>query len=1083
MTFTVFEHASGQARIDAAVQWLSDRGEGSRVDVVGPSLEASRGLVRAALAESEKHGSFGWNASTYEAWMTERGLRVLAKEGVRPVSKSVLLAVVRGVGFEMARAGGLSRLKVAVSQPGFAECVYALLDELRRSEIEPTRIADLEIREFYTRYQSALVSSGFGDRAALLRAACRAMEVEFSDGAGRAPTLFLDVPLRSALDAKLFVLLSNQGECFLTIAKGDSRSRSHLQSAWAQGAKSTAKLENSTQVEEAKTSVLVRAQERLFSNAGVSVRGQEGAESSVLEKRQDAVDVFSAPSESRECIELARQILSLASQGVRFEDVAIVLRSPALYRSHLSEAFRRSRVPHTFSHGTRLPDPSGRAFLAILLCKEEKLSAKRFAEYCSLGELPDKEGVTAPRWTPSEEVLLARRTLDGEEEEGSSTYEENPRRFPIRWEALVTDAAVIGGLARWKRRLEGLKNELQLDRDEQRRLGEETAGTEKRLLELEELATFSIPLLEILEGLPNVATWGEWVRALGNLAERSLRSPERVLAVLAEFHPMASVESVTLADVISILSPRLLEVTHKVGANDGAVTVLSTEEVRGRTFAYVFVPGLAEKLFPGRIFDEPLLTDADRRLLGLATVEDHTEAERLLLRLAVGAARTKVIASYPRLEVVQGKARTPSFYLLDLLHAAEGKWPTFESLSQRAREATHARIGWPAPTDPLTAIDESEHDLALFDRMLNTSDKTPKQGIARYLLSANPHLARALRFRNERWFKKWSKADGLVDPSPLARLSLSKHALTARSYSPTALQNFSQCPYRFYLSAILRLAVREEARAIEEMDALQRGSFVHDVQFAFFRKLRARGLLPVKRETEHTAKEILVETLKEVGDEYCDRLAPVIRRVWDDEMDAISADLREMLRRMVLEEEWIPAQFELSFGLKERRGKDEASVNEAVMLDQGISVRGSIDLVEKNVGGSLRATDYKTGKARVKQGSVIEGGKSLQPVLYALVVEKIAVNTKVEGGRLYYCSSTGDFTSTWVPLDTLARESITLLATTLRSSIERGFFPAYPEKDGCRYCDHKGICGPYEEERARRKKEGFEGLTKLRKHA
>ncbi|MBP9114131.1 MAG: hypothetical protein KBF88_15070, partial [Polyangiaceae bacterium] len=153
MTFTVFEHASGQARIDAAVQWLSDRGEGSRVDVVGPSLEASRGLVRAALAESEKHGSFGWNASTYEAWMTERGLRVLAKEGVRPVSKSVLLAVVRGVGFEMARAGGLSRLKVAVSQPGFAECVYALLDELRRSEIEPTRIADLEIREFYTRYQ------------------------------------------------------------------------------------------------------------------------------------------------------------------------------------------------------------------------------------------------------------------------------------------------------------------------------------------------------------------------------------------------------------------------------------------------------------------------------------------------------------------------------------------------------------------------------------------------------------------------------------------------------------------------------------------------------------------------------------------------------------------------------------------------------------------------------------------------------------------------------------------------------------------------------------------------------------------
>ena len=44
-----------------------------------------------------------------------------------------------------------------------------------------------------------------------------------------------------------------------------------------------------------------------------------------------------------------------------------------------------------FARGTRRPDPSGRAFLALLACAADGLSARRFAEYLSLGQVPRRD--------------------------------------------------------------------------------------------------------------------------------------------------------------------------------------------------------------------------------------------------------------------------------------------------------------------------------------------------------------------------------------------------------------------------------------------------------------------------------------------------------------------------------------------------------------------------------------------------------------------------------------------------------------------------------------------------------------------
>jgi CRISPR/Cas system-associated exonuclease Cas4 (RecB family) len=113
---------------------------------------------------------------------------------------------------------------------------------------------------------------------------------------------------------------------------------------------------------------------------------------------------------------------------------------------------------------------------------------------------------------------------------------------------------------------------------------------------------------------------------------------------------------------------------------------------------------------------------------------------------------------------------------------------------------------------------------------------------------------------------------------------------------------------------------------------------------------------------------------------------------------------------------------------------------------------------------------------------VIAGGTSLQPALYALVLEKLFPHAKVSGGRLYYCTSRGDFRAVDVPLDGMTRESVHQLADTLNDAFTRGFFPAAPAHDACRYCDFVRICGPYEEKRTRGKSAAsIERLVALRR--
>jgi RecB family exonuclease len=1068
-------------RLAAAREWLGALAPDVGALVVAPTWEACDDLAREAIVACGAR--VGLVRLTLDRLAVRLAARALARRGLVPPSGLSVAAVVARAVHRLATDGQLGRFAPVGRHPGLPPALGRTLEELRLAGIGPKALDALrpggpDLAVVATAVERELAADRLADRALVLETARHAVAAGPAGLTG-VPLLLLDVPLASRAEEALVVALAQAAPRVLaTAVTGDARSRDALARALA------AAPEVVTSSRQAGS--LGRLQQHLFEDTTPAPAPLD-----------DRVRLAAWPGEARECVEIARAIQIEAARGVPFDRMAVALHAVAEYAPHLEEAFARADVPYFFARGTARPHPAGRALLALLACAADGLSARGFAEYLSLGQVPDAGTVTpAETFVPPENDLVAGPASVAEDGRDENVVVDEPGRTPAiagtlhaprRWEELIVEAAVIGGVERWRRRLDGLEAELAAKRaslasDDDVR----AAGVDRARRDLGHLRAFALPLIERLAALPASGTWGEWLDALRALALAALRRPDAVLSALQELAPMAPVGPIDLDEVRLVLGPRLRDLTVPPPRRRyGAVLVAPTSALRGLAFDVVFVPGLAENLFPAKIIEDPILLDAAReRLAGDALLrqDDRATRERLALRIAVGAARERVHLSYPRVDVERARPRVPSFYALEVLKAAEGELPSFGALGKRAEHAAQARLGWPAPDDPADAIDEAEYDLALLAPLLGADPETTV-GTASYLLEANPHLARALRARARRWIRRWTPSDGLVEPDPLAAAALAAHRVGRRPFSPTALQHFAHCPYRFFLYTVHRLEPRDEPVQLEVMDPLTRGDFMHNVQFALLTRLRAEGRLPLAADGVRHAFSVLDETIEDEAKRQAERLAPAIPRVWEDGIDGIRADLREWLRRQAdAADGWIPDRFELSFaiGERDRAHADPASVDEPVTIAGGLALRGAIDLVERRTDGRLRVTDHKSGKVSAADGVVVGGGAVLQPVLYALAAESL-LQSHVESGRLYYCTAVGEYTERVVPLDARSRDAAATVVDIVGAALRDGFLPAAPAKRACEWCDYKAVCGPYEEARVERKpRERLASLVRLR---
>ncbi len=1072
----VIEAAATELRIAEARSFVEARLGSGDVLIVSASRSAADDLARSVARG--RGATVGLHRFSLTQLAARLAAPALTQDRRAPATYLGSEAVAARATFDARRDGALTYFGPVASTPGFPRALARTLQELRLAGVPAAALAELplggvDLGALLERFDREFASASATDRATLFGVARDTLSSEAHAVPLAAPLLLLDVPLESSAEFDFVrALIDASADVLVTVPFGDLQALARLESIG---------LEPDVLVQQG-DSDLVALRRYLFAKKRPPERQPRGD-----------VRFFSAPGEGRECVEIARRVLDEARRGVPFDEIAVFVRAPQRYAGLLEHAFTRAGIPAWFERGTTRPHPAGRAFLAMLACACEKLSARRFAEYLSLAQVP-QVGSGRREFdvvVPEDDVMpavadaaarmadvqpVAALAVASAEDDETEAVVAGTLRAPWKWETLIVESAVIGGdPQRWHRRLAGLAQEYRLRIQEE--LGEDpesarAARLQRELRNLGHLRAFALPIIDLLASWPDASTWGDWLDRFAILAPRILRQPDRVLRMIAELRPMSEIGPVSLEEARNVIGERLLLLDMEPPRHRyGRVFVGSPQQARGRTFRVVFVAGLAERMFPQKPHEDPMLLDHEMRAplgAGLPLQEDRGRMERLLLRLAVGAPTERLWLSYPRIEIAESRPRVPSFYALDIMRAITGRIPRHEELQERAVAEGGALLSWPSPAEPRAAIDDLEHDLSVLRELLLSENPKSVRGHAHYLLRLNEPLKRSVTSRWARARSAWTPFDGITRVTGMTSPMLATQRLGARPYSLSALQKFSSCPYQFLLAAIYRLEPAEEPEPLQRLDPLTRGAMFHEVQAEFFRELHAAGRLPVREAGIQDALARLAAIVSRVAAKYHEQLAPAIERVWSDEVAGIARDLRVWARRLPDAGEWIPEYFEFSFGLHDE-GRDPRSVPDPVLVDGRFLLRGSVDLIERRTDRSaLRVTDHKTGRNRTTWKTVIGGGTMLQPVLYSMVVEQ-ALATPVTSGRLFYCTAPGGFVEHEIPVNDVNRGLGLEALEIVDRAIELGFLPPAPADRACTWCDFRVVCGPHEAERARMK--------------
>ncbi len=765
----------------------------------------------------------------------------------------------------------------------------------------------------------------------------------------------------------------------------------------------------------APTSALERAQQRLFARTDAQTPRAP---------LDPSLRLLSAAGEGLEAVEIARRILGAVDDGLRFDEIAVLLRDPRPYAAHLAAAFDRASIPGYFFEGTPQLDPAARGLWLLLDLLGGDLDRGRVMELLTTAQVP---------W---DDLLGPGATIS-----------------PARWDRLSSQSGIVSGLDMWHARLDaalaraaGISDTAWRDRD--------TALAQTLRQVIDKLAAD-------LEAFPKEGGWGELLDATLHLLKTWNRAPERtesrletVLRPLARFAPRPTRDEL-LARVRSLLATQTYT-EGELGA--GRVFVGSVAAARGIRFRLVFVPGLVERGFPGVVRPDPLLLDDDRQALSpdLPTTRHGYDDERRLFHDAVRAATERLVLSYPRFE--GARERVPSSFLMRAVEAALGHRLSAAELLERT-EAGETALGRPHPQQPDRAIDTLERDLAL------VASGAP--GAASHLAEPDSFVARSLARHAAQATPTLTSFDGLVDTAANAA-ALERISLTHGAKSATRLEALATCPYRHLLYSGFRLRRWEEPDRAYQIEGKDYGGIFHRVMEAVFRELHETGRLPLDEaglaQARDRARERLdteLEGLRQTGEiVHPALLEPTAARLWADLDEALEREARAATG------EWTPGAFEQRF---------EGVPFE---LDPGrvVSFNGTIDRIDfASHPDRLRVVDYKTGKSYWKRDEQLQGGRALQLPIYNLAAESLYPDHRVDEAQYYYATSDGKYSRKECPNTPENRDSLRRILATVEDLVQGGVLApdplhADPNQDNCRFCDFTDICGPDRQARAERKR-------------
>ncbi len=389
--------------------------------------------------------------------------------------------------------------------------------------------------------------------------------------------------------------------------------------------------------------------------------------------RDGSVRLIEALDERREARELARVVLGAVRAGTALDRIAVALPSAAsvdLLWAELSAA----GVPFVSLLGPPLTATAAAGWLLDVLAANPETVAP--AELLRLLDHPERSaaatGAGAEAW---------RADL----------------RFRNRWRALLASIDPAPGI-------HSIRVEV-----ERRVSSDEAAPT---------LLAAIDGFTEVLSKNARPAAWREHLSRAHQIAGRWLRESEarsRLLEALDPGPPAAPGPTLEAAAAVLLITERLkLRSVLRGKLHDRAVRILPPFELFSLDADVVAVGGLAEGIFPAKNREDPVLCDpliaalaATGARLEPASMREGLERRRFAA--AVGAARSMVVLTSPRSEMMSGRPLAPGRLMLAAARAL--RWAaSLESLAGAVEPANTDAAG--VTRCPDDAVHESEAQLA-----------------------------------------------------------------------------------------------------------------------------------------------------------------------------------------------------------------------------------------------------------------------------------------------------------------------------------------------------------------------------------
>ena len=656
---------------------------------------------------------------------------------------------------------------------------------------------------------------------------------------------------------------------------------------------------------------------------------------------------------------------------------------------------------------------------------------------------------------------------------------------PSRWDAVSREAGVVAGIEQWRDRLAHYATRQQRAAKSQSEELSEGRGKEleQSAAEASALRSFMLRLHDNLTRFDEDLTWGTFAKwaeeLLGQyLDEESLPSAEQenydtLLTALQELAILDEVEDGADVDTFRAAIDQALDrPATRAGALGEGLFVGPVRIAAGLRFDRVYLVGMVEGLVPAQPPDDPLLPQSERKQAGLPP--RSTAADRYDYLAAAAAGRTRVL-TFARGNNIAMREQHPSRWFLEEASHLYGS-PVYPSMLSGSHDLGSLReqpwfeevvsaqhgINTVSASQPADIHDYDLHQLSHWRRLGNAID-------AHHLAQSEAVLTRALEMQRARNAKPLTRWDGDLTSaiSPSGRIGLSNREF----FSPTRLQTWATCPFRYFLSNVLGIAAPEQPEEVATISALERGSLLHAILESFIRAAQEQGTIslpdqPWTDDHRHQLTKIAEEEFQQAEQ----RGVTGKPLLWELARDEMLSDLERFLKedaKLRKKHGVSPHAVENAFGFSRNENQTPLESVEWSSAKTGtLRFRGFIDRIDLSPSGDTALVlDYKTGGtssyANMNKDPV-QRGKLLQLPVYGLAARQLlgdGVNIKV---AYWFVTEKGNFKTRPPTPKTLEEmlDAFSAVVGTITDGIGAGLFPANPGKGGgnCRYCEFKNLC-------------------------